>query len=80
VSIEDKHAAVIGKLALQVNQLSQHSEDLNAALGRSYELLAQCVRSEQCSAEQITKIMQDEVFNRWYLQRYPAPESKGAPA
>lgn len=37
----------------------------------TYELLAQCIRSGQASAEQIAEHMRDEVFAAWYAKHYP---------
>lgn len=36
----------------------------------TYELLAQAIRSGQCSAAQIAEHMRDQVFARWYLKNY----------
>lgn len=36
----------------------------------SYELLAQCIRSGQCSASQAAEHFKDEVFRAWYLKTY----------
>jgi len=32
----------------------------------TYQLLADCIRSGQLSAQQIAEIMRDEVFKAWY--------------
>lgn len=36
----------------------------------NYELLAQCIRSDQLSAAQVEAHMQDVDFAAWYRQRY----------
>lgn len=36
----------------------------------TYDLIAQCIRSGQLSAAQITEHMRDEVFARWYARNY----------
>ena len=33
-----------------------------------YDLLAQCIRSDQLSAEQISEVFEDEVFSIWYRE------------
>jgi len=38
----------------------------------TYELLAQCIRSGQCSAAQVAAHMADEVFAAWYAKHYSA--------
>jgi hypothetical protein len=39
----------------------------------NYELLADCIRSGQLSAQQIAEIMRDEVFKAWFKVRYANP-------
>jgi hypothetical protein len=36
-----------------------------------FELLAQCIRSDQLSAQQVDLELQDRTFRAWYLERYP---------
>lgn len=36
----------------------------------TYDLIAQCIRSGQCSAAQVAAHMQDRVFAAWYAKRY----------
>jgi hypothetical protein len=32
----------------------------------TYQLLADCIRSGQLSAQQVVEVMQDKAFRRWY--------------
>lgn len=36
-----------------------------------YELLAQCIRSDQLSAQQVQEHMKDQAFATWYAINYP---------
>jgi len=36
----------------------------------TYQLLADCISSDQLSAQQIAESMRDKVFRRWYEERY----------
>jgi len=36
----------------------------------TYQLLADCIRSGQLSAQQIAAVMRDEVFRAWYEVKY----------
>lgn len=36
----------------------------------SYELIAACIRSDQCSAAQVAAHMQDADFAAWYRRTY----------
>jgi len=36
----------------------------------TYQLLADCIRSGQLSAQQIAAVMIDEVFRAWYQVKY----------
>jgi hypothetical protein len=39
----------------------------------TYQLLADCIRSGQLSAQQIVEVMRDKVFNAWFKVRYANP-------
>lgn len=36
----------------------------------TYQALADCIRSDQLSAEEVAAAMKDEIFARWYKKRY----------
>lgn len=36
----------------------------------NYELIAQCIRSGQCTAQEVEAHMQDAHFAAWYRRRY----------
>ena len=37
---------------------------------KGYELLAECIRSDQLSASQVQKEFEDEAFKTWYKRKY----------
>jgi hypothetical protein len=39
----------------------------------TYQLLADCIRSGQLSAQQIAEVLRDEMFNAWFKVRYANP-------
>jgi hypothetical protein len=38
---------------------------------QTYELMAQCIRSDQMTARQVGEAFRDEMFAAWYRRRYP---------
>jgi hypothetical protein len=44
-----------------------------------FELLAACIRSDQLSAQQVHREMQDPSFRRWYTQTYLTPTQATMP-
>ena len=66
------YVRVFPQPSAQVGRESQQVEELDKRVISAYELLAQCIRSDQVPADEVQKIMADAAFKAWYTRKYPA--------
>jgi hypothetical protein len=60
----------IGGLVMQLAQTQSQAAAAEAKVLAGYELLAECIRSEQLDSAGVATAMQDADFSAWYAGKY----------